>query len=254
MLKQYGNMLLSLFMALLLITAVATAGETPRNDAIVTMLQGKATVFADGVSAGRLLKKGDTLKKHDVIKVGSKSRLEIRFPDGTVMRLAEKSSLKLNDVWYNKQTEGKKFMVNLAIGRLWAKVKKLATPDSAVVVETSNAVAGVRGTTYRVNVEEDSSAMVKVYDGTVYVANPPKEAASKPAVQVAKPAEVPGPREVPPPYREVSMEEWTVIVKAMQQVSISPKGIPSQAESFDAQADADDWVKWNQERDQATTL
>lgn len=254
MLKRYGTIFLYLFMALLLATAVATAGEAMQHDAVVTMIQGTARVFTEGASTGRVLKKGDKLSKNAVVKVGAKSRIEIRFPDGTVMRLAEKSSLKMNDVWYDKQTEGKKVLVNLSIGRLWAKVKKLATPDSSVIVETSNAVAGVRGTTYRVNVEEDASAMVKVYDGTVYVANPPKEASGRPAVQVAKPTEVPGPREVPPPYREVSMEEWTVIVKAMQQVNISPKGVPSQAQEFDPQTDADDWVKWNQERDKATTF
>jgi hypothetical protein len=160
----------------------------------------------------------------------------------------------MKDVWYDKQTESKKVNVNLSIGKLWAKVKKLATPDSAVIVETSNAVAGVRGTTYRVNVEADTSALVKVYDGTVYVANPPKEAAGRSAVQVSKPTEVPGPREVPPPYREVSLEEWTVIVKAMQQVSISPQGVPTKPQDFDPKADADDWVKWNQERDKVTTF
>ncbi len=51
-------------------------------------------------------------------------------------------------------------------------------------------------------------------------------------------------------YHEVSMKEWTAaIVKAMQQISISPDGRPSRHENFDPKEDADDWVKWNQERD-----
>ena len=144
--------------------------------------------------------------------------------------------------------------VNLSVGKLWAKVKKLTTPDSSVVVETSNAVAGVRGTVYRVNVEEDTSALVKVYDGSVYVASPPKDTSGQPPVQVSKPTEVPGPSEVPPPYHQVTMEEWTYIVKAMQQISITSQGIASQPQDFDPQADADDWVKWNQERDKGMSF
>jgi hypothetical protein len=39
-------------------------------------------------------------------------------------------------------------------------------------VKTSNAVAGVRGMVYRVNVDEDISALVKAYEGEIFVAKP----------------------------------------------------------------------------------
>jgi hypothetical protein len=103
-----------------------------------------------------------------------------------------------------------------------------------------------------VNVEEDKSALVKVYDGSVYVANPPKDESGRPPREVSAPVPVPGPHEVPPPYHEVTMEEWHVIVKSFQQVTISPDGVASQPQDFDPEADADDWVKWNQERDKQT--
>ena len=185
------------------------------------------------------------------MKVADKSRMEMRFPDGTVMRLAERSRLKMNELAFNKETQGKNVKVDLSVGKLWAKVKKLQHSDSAVEVTTSNAVAGVRGTVYRVNVDEDKSALVKVYDGEVYVANPPRDA-TKPIDKVTEPHEVAGPHAVPPPIHEVSMEEWTAIVKAMQQISISSQGVASKPQDFDPKADADDWVKWNQERDKGT--
>src|SRR5574341_1839396 len=228
---------------------LVTAAEQPSGEAQVTMLEGSAQALGAGATKGRSIRKGDRLAKDQEVRVGERSRIELRFPDGTVMRFSEKSSVKLNDVYYNKASGDKSVKVDLSLVKLWAKVKKLTTTDSRVEVKTTNAVAGVRGTVYRVNVEEDKSALVKVYDGAVYVANPPRDATGKPPTQVSKPTEVPGPHEVPPPYHEVSMEEWTVIVQAMQQITISPQGVASKPQDFDPKADADDWVKWNQERD-----
>jgi len=252
--RKYCGVITFIVVMVMFLGETASGAETAKRDAIVTMVQGTSRVFVKGAKTGRILSKGDKLKKDDEIKVGEKSRLEISFPDGTIMRLAEKSRLKMSEISFNTKTEDKTVKVNLSIGKVWAKVKKLTTPESSVSVETSNAVAGVRGTVYRVNVDDDNSALVKVYDGSVYVANPPKETAEKPPVQVSKPTEVPGPREVPPPYHQVTLEEWTYIVKAMQQISISPQGVASQPQDFDPKADSDEWVKWNQQRDTLTTF
>ncbi len=221
-----------------------TAGS---SSAVVTAIDGSAQVFTKKKAPGRALKKGDKLTDDNEILVGDRSQVEIRYPDGSVMRLAQKSRFLMSEVKYDPKTETKNITVGLSVGRLWAKVRKL-TADSSVQVKTANAVAGVRGTVYRVNVEEDNSAMVKVYDGSVYVANPPRDP-SQAADMSKAPHEVSGPHAVPPPYHEVTMEEWTEIVKAMQQITISPQGIPSKPQDFDPKAEADDWVKWNQERD-----
>ena len=251
MLRRSAVIALVLCMITLSLSPAVTAAESGSNEAVVTAIQGTARLYAKDSTAGRRLKKGDVLNRGNEVKVAEKSRIEIRFPDGTVMRLSEKSHLKMSELSFNKQTDSKNVKVDLSLGKLWAKVKKLSTSDSSVEVKTTNAVAGVRGTVYRVNVEEDQSALVKVYDGTVYVANPPRDA-SKPVDKATAPHEVSGPHAVPPPYHEVSMEEWTAIVKAMQQITISPQGVPSKPEDFDPKADSDDWVKWNQERDKQT--
>src|SRR5512147_231175 len=246
--RKRSGFALVLLLALVMVAFVVHAVESGGSEATVTTVHGSAKVYKKGSTAGRPLHKGDKLKKDDEVRVSEKSRLEILFPDGTVMRLAERSSLRMNELAFNKETDRKSVKVGLSLGKLWAKVKRLKTADSSVEVKTSNAVAGVRGTVYRVNVEQDKSALVKVYDGEVYVANPPRDA-TKPIDKTTAPHEVAGPHAVPPPYHEVSMEEWTAIVKAMQQISISPDGKPSKPEDFDPKADADDWVKWNQERD-----
>lgn len=227
-------------------SVMARAAED--SAAVVTRLDGSASVFSKGAKSGASLKKNDKILKGQEVKVGERSRIELKYPDGTVMRFAERSVIKMDDISYDSKTQNKKVKVDLGSGKMWANVKKLVTPDSKVEVKTVNAVAGVRGTVYRVNVESDNSAMVKVYDGSVSVSGNPKEDA-KPASPFTAPVPVAGPSQVPPPYHEVSMEEWTVIVKAMQQVTISPQGVASQPQDFTPQQDMDDWVKWNQERD-----
>jgi len=45
------------------------------------------------------------------------------------------------------------------------------------------------------------------------------------------------------------MEEWTYIVGAMQQINIQPDGTPSEPFRFSPEADIDEWVRWNMDRD-----
>src|SRR5512139_673188 len=184
-------------LALMVSSVAAYPPEEPA--AVVTMLDGKATVSICGAKTGTALKKNDKLAKNQEVQVGERSRIELRFPDGTVMRFAERSRIKLEDISYDSKTQYKKVKVDLGGGKLWANVKKLVTTDSKVEVKTVNAVAGVRGTVYRVNVEDDNSALVKVYDGSVYVDGVQKgEPREAPAVGFTAPVPVPGPSQVPP--------------------------------------------------------
>ena len=251
---RIGN-LDSRFFAACLIAWLAVSigtGYAADGTAVVTKLDGKATAYAKGKKVGAALHKNDHVGKGQEIKVGERSRVELRFPDGTVMRFAERSTVKMDDIAYDETTRDKKMRVDMAGGKLWANVRRLVTSDSRVEVKTVNAVAGVRGTVYRVNVDEDNSAMVKVYDGSVYVDGRQQGTGSQ-AAPAGPPVEVAGPHEVPPPYHEVSMEEWHVIVKSFQQITISPQGVASKPEDFTPQQDMDDWVKWNQERDKQLT-
>ena len=60
------------------------------------------------------------------------------------------------------------------------------------------------------------------------------------------PYEVEGPHEIPGP-REVSLEEWSLIVKSMQRVRVDKNGnvaYSGQFSRFDAE-EQNDWVRWN---------
>jgi hypothetical protein len=93
------------------------------------------------------------------------------------------------------------------------------------------------------NILEDSSTVVKVYSGEVTVQKP---------VRGPDRAEAPHPVQGPHPVsgpRKISMEEWTYIVRAMQQIVVRPDGTAEKPVVFSVEADSNKWVRWNQERD-----
>jgi hypothetical protein len=144
----------------------------------------------------------------------------------------------------------------LLVGDMWAKVAKAVGGESRFEVQTANAVAGVRGTTFRVDAREDRSVVVKVYAGTVAVAGGgpiPRPAHGG----EAEPAPAPAPEKGKKPGRvrvagpkEVTREQWERIVGAMMQVKVAADGTPAQPEPFQlADAARDEFEAWNRERD-----
>ena len=115
-------------------------------------------------------------------------------------------------------------------------------------ISTPVAVAAITGTVLRLHVDADSSAELKVYNGEVVLQNAPapkKGAVSGAPVPVDGPVQVPGPQ-------QVSVEQWSLIVKSMQAARINKKGQVISTGAFSAN-DVDeksDWIRWNQERDQ----
>ncbi len=96
----------------------------------------------------RELKDGETLKPPVTVKTGANGRANILFVDGSVARVDQKTEFTLKEGSYNPENKRLVNRIFLSIGRVWSKIVQLATPDSAWEVETSHAVATVRGTTF----------------------------------------------------------------------------------------------------------
>jgi len=219
--------------------------EVEGGSAAVTFVEGRVTVVKEGMVKEQPLSKGDILSKGDRIQTAKGARVELKLPDKSYMRFDELTTFTLIESAYDKKKKSRNIKVSMIFGKTWARVSKLFGGRGNFSIQTKTAVAGVRGTVYRMNVNQDDSAMVKVYDGEVNVSKLQKDQVSASPGPILKPTPVPGPH-------PISMEEWTYIVKSLQQINISPDGSAVKPFRFDIKADLNDWVRWNQMRDSAT--
>ena len=174
------------------------------------------------------------------------ARLELELPDKSIIRFDEETDFRLVTAGYDSEHGKRDVQFSLALGKTWANIQQAFGRIKGVQVTSANAIVGVRGTIFRMNVASDLSALVKVYRGKVAVSKPHRVAGAKEITpQVHR---VPGPERVPAPHR-VPVGEWVRIVEAMQQITVSPEGIPSVPRPFTMEEDLDDWVQWNLERD-----
>jgi len=250
-LEQGPICLLLVFLLTCLLPASAMAANKPLSvqieggSAVVNFMEGRVTVVKQGMVKEQSLAKGDILARGDRIQTAKGARVELKLPDESYMRFDELTTFTLIETAYHKKNKSRNIKVSMILGKTWAKGSKLFGGKGNFSIQTKTAVAGVRGTVYRMNVNQDSSAVVKVYDGEVTVSALQKDQAAAVPGPMLKPTPVPGPH-------SISMEEWTYIVKSLQQINIGPDGVAVKPFRFDIKADLNDWVRWNQMRDSAT--
>jgi len=235
--KSLLHLALGLTLALSAPRVRAEAGDNAR----VSFLDGKANATSSGKKAA--LQKGAVVRVGDVVETDPGAKLELEMTDGSVLRIGPASRLELKAAHFGAAGE-KTFSAKLLFGRVWSKVSGLVGRESKFEVETDNAVAGVRGTTFRIDARADKSLLVRVYAGSVAMA-PGGVLALKKGPEKGKRVQVAGPS-------QVSLKEWEKIVGKMMQLAINADGSPATAEAtpFTAEDDkGDEWAAWNQAMD-----
>ncbi|MBU2578976.1 FecR family protein [Patescibacteria group bacterium] len=106
------------------------------------------------------LKTGDELSQGETIETNEAGLAIIHFPDGSVARLEENSSLVIEESSFDEKSESLKVRIKLKLGRVWCRVIQLVTADSFWEVKTSNVVATVRGTSFGIEHSEKGSSVI----------------------------------------------------------------------------------------------
>ena len=170
------------------------------------------------------LQQGAAIELDDTLRTGPAGTVKVTLTDQSVVVLGPDSELVVERGEFEGQ-ERSKVGLKLLVGGVWAKVKKaIAGTDSTFEVSAARAVAGVRGTIFRIDATpliagtrppKIRETVVRVTEGKVAVSAQVKKAAKPPPK---------GPRvEVPGPT-EVTAEEWErrfVELQAGRQVKIT---------------------------------
>ena len=201
-----------------------TAAQAAASVGQVTALEGTAVRIPKG-GAEVALASGAAIELEDTVRTASASSLKLGLTDGTALALGPDSELVLEVAEFAGQ-ERSVFSARLVLGKFWAKVKKAAAgSSSSFEVKAGRAVAGVRGTIFRVDATplvagsrppKIRETLVRVLEGKVGVD-------AKIRKSKAQPAPAPGPRHEVPGPEEVTAEEWEkrfVELQAKQQVSV----------------------------------
>ena len=201
----------------------------------VSALEGKALKARDGGAASALAV-GSPVSQGDIITTGEDARLELKFADDSLLRIGPKAKVQISAAHFGGGKAKRQMTAKLFFGNLWAKVTSTIQGEQKYQIETENAVAGVRGTTFRVDARQDKSVLVRVYAGAVAVAkNVPIYA------QGTKPGER---REVQGPD-EISRDKWEKIIGKQMQILIAADGTPGDATKLsEADEKGDDLGNW----------
>ncbi|HLZ96139.1 MAG TPA: FecR family protein [Candidatus Dormibacteraeota bacterium] len=128
------------------------------------------TVFVPSISIERAgggyapATSGAVVEPGDSVKTDAKGRGEIRFPDGTLMRLATNTEISLTNSHFAKDGNVHDISILEKAGRTLSEVQHLVGGATFQVVGNTT-TASVRGTKFEVLVHADASVVIKLFEG-----------------------------------------------------------------------------------------
>ncbi len=149
--------------------SVNAAGDAP--EAIVTFLEGTVQITSGKTGASETykspLKESLTLYVGDIIEVKADSNVEFRLSDDSIVLAAAGTTMTIEDSAVNANGEVEKSVFQLTIGRVWVYVVNSLKRLRPFSITTPTAIAGVRGTTFSLEVFGNGDTLLSVNTGVV---------------------------------------------------------------------------------------
>ena len=89
----------------------------------VSFLEGTASRVVE--DAGAPLAQGEDLSEGDRLITGADGRVEVMFPEGTLIRMGPSSELLITELGFKADTSTLSARIRLAVGAVWSHVVKL---------------------------------------------------------------------------------------------------------------------------------
>lgn len=149
--------------------SVNAAGDAP--EAIVTFLEGTVQITSGKTGASETykspLKESLTLYVGDIIEVKADSNVEFRLSDDSIVLAVAGTTMMIEDSAVNANGEVEKSVFQLIIGRVWVYVVNSLKRLRPFSIATPTAIAGVRGTTFSLEVFDNGDTLLSVNTGVV---------------------------------------------------------------------------------------
>jgi hypothetical protein len=126
---------------------------------VFTFLKGKVTV--NGVAA----KLGNIVKKGDLIASKKGSAAVVQFSDGALITVKSSSEINISDM--SKSESGHNVVVTQNKGSTFSKI--ISSEKVQYSISSPTLTAGIRGTSFELNVDKDGATEVKLLKGKVAV-------------------------------------------------------------------------------------
>lgn len=143
----------------------------------ISKLQGRVDILKEGAPSALPVRVNDPVSIGDIVRTKSDGKAELTFKDGTVVRVAPKSRLRIDEYLFDVDNTRKEGRLYLFRGKLRAIVSKtravipVAAGVSTFNVNTPTAVAGVRGTDFFVFYDKGITGVI-FKEGSGFVVNP----------------------------------------------------------------------------------
>ncbi len=178
-----------------------TAPASPSTLTMLTITGGDVLVLRPGTTDWTKGTEGMVLEVNYKVKTQPDSKAVITFFDGNTIELDGSTAIDLTEL--GKSGDSTMIKMKQEVGQTLSKVKKLADPASRYEIETTAAVAAVRGTSMYVTVQPDGATFVGTVEGIVGVIAQGQEtrieAGMHTTVIPGQPAAPPQPGAIPPP-------------------------------------------------------
>ncbi|HEY0073372.1 MAG TPA: FecR domain-containing protein [Abditibacteriaceae bacterium] len=155
--------------AMILVVVMALMAQSlfiVKRLAKVESLQGHAWVQRGGNGEFTPLTQSDFIKTTDVISTKKDGEVELKWADGTRLKMAPNSNLTVAQASYNMARKAETSRFQLSSGTIYVRIMKTLSSQSKFEIETPTAKAAVRGTIFMVKVEKGQTE-VAVHKGAV---------------------------------------------------------------------------------------
>jgi len=154
--------------SLMLLSCAKREDTVNIRHAIASLTVGRVYMLKQGKTSWRPLSVGRKLHHQDIVKTSTESRAVLSIPGSCEMHVGENSLVAVE--LENMPNGGRMSAINVKRGKILVNVKKIVGSKDAFLVRTPTAVAAIRGTSFKTEVDSKTGkSAVYVLKGKVAV-------------------------------------------------------------------------------------